>query len=75
MITNEGRVKVLDFGLADDVSAESSDGATLTSAGHTQAGIIMGTPAYRFYLGFVICRSLRASHRWPKIARLLNLPN
>jgi len=46
MVTNEGRVKVLDFGLAKDVSAETSDGATLTSAGHTQAGIVMGTPAY-----------------------------
>ena len=46
MVTSEGRVKVLDFGLAKDVSAESSTDATLTSAGHTQAGIVMGTPAY-----------------------------
>jgi serine/threonine-protein kinase len=27
-----------------------------------------------YYLRFVICRSLRASHRWPKIARMINLP-
>ena len=46
MVTSEGRVKVLDFGLAKDVSADSSTDATLTSAGHTQAGIVMGTPAY-----------------------------
>src|SRR6202047_2174583 len=45
-ITTEGRVKVLDFGLAKDVGAETSDGATQTSAGLTQAGIVMGTPAY-----------------------------
>jgi TolB-like protein/predicted Ser/Thr protein kinase len=46
MVTNEGRVKVLDFGLAKDVGAEASDDATLTSAGRTQAGVVMGTPAY-----------------------------
>jgi len=46
MVSSDGRVKVLDFGLAKDVRGESSDGATLTSAGHTQAGIVMGTPAY-----------------------------
>ncbi len=46
MVTNEGWVKVLDFGLAKDVSAENSEGATLTSAGRTQAGVVMGTPAY-----------------------------
>lgn len=28
----------------------------------------------RFYLGFVICKKLRASHRWPKIAKMVNLP-
>ena len=46
MVTAEGRVKVLDFGLAKDVGAETSDGATQSSAGLTQAGIVMGTPAY-----------------------------
>src|SRR5580704_12335801 len=46
MVTNEGRVKVLDFGLAKDVGAETSNDATLTSAGRTQAGMVMGTPAY-----------------------------
>ena len=46
MVANDGRVKVLDFGLAKDISAESGDSATLTSAGHTQAGVVMGTPAY-----------------------------
>ena len=46
MVTNEGRVKVLDFGLAKDVGAETANDATLTSAGRTQAGMVMGTPAY-----------------------------
>jgi serine/threonine protein kinase len=46
MVTAEGRVKVLDFGLAKDVNPETSNDATMTSAGRTQAGIVMGTPAY-----------------------------
>ena len=46
MVTNDGRVKVLDFGLAKDIRADNSSDATLTSAGRTQAGIVMGTPAY-----------------------------
>ena len=45
MVTNDGRVKVLDFGLAKDVHADTSNDATLTSA-YTQAGVVMGTPAY-----------------------------
>jgi serine/threonine protein kinase len=46
MVTNEGRVKVLDFGLAKDVHGANAGDATLTSASHTQAGVVMGTPAY-----------------------------
>src|SRR5579862_6736303 len=45
MVTHEGRVKILDFGLAKDVSAQSFGDATLTSA-QTQVGVVMGTPAY-----------------------------
>jgi len=36
MVTNEGRVKVLDFGLAKDVRASNLGDATLTSASQTQ---------------------------------------
>ncbi len=46
MVSADGRVKVLDFGLAKDVRAAGPDDATLTSASQTQAGIVMGTPAY-----------------------------
>jgi serine/threonine protein kinase/tetratricopeptide (TPR) repeat protein len=46
MVTDDGRVKVLDFGLAKDVRGQRSSDATLTSAAHTQVGVVMGTPAY-----------------------------
>jgi len=46
MVSHEGRVKVLDFGLAKDVRASNLNDATMTSASHTQVGVVMGTPAY-----------------------------
>src|SRR5437868_2867957 len=46
MVSNEGRVKVLDFGLAKDVRAPNPGDATMTSASHTHLGVVMGTPAY-----------------------------
>ena len=46
MVTSEGRVKVLDFGLAKDVRAADLGGATLTSVSQTEVGVVMGTPAY-----------------------------
>jgi serine/threonine protein kinase/tetratricopeptide (TPR) repeat protein len=46
MVTNDGRVKVLDFGLAKDVSASENAEVTRTAAGVTQQGVVMGTPAY-----------------------------
>ena len=46
MVTNEGRVKVLDFGLAKDFRGSNLGDATLTSASQTQVGVVMGTPAY-----------------------------
>src|SRR5579862_1769075 len=46
MVTNEGRVKVLDFGLAKDVRASNLDNAAMTAASQTQVGVVMGTPAY-----------------------------
>jgi TolB-like protein len=46
MVTNDGRVKVLDFGLAKDVRGSTVGDATLASASQTQVGVVMGTPAY-----------------------------
>ena len=46
MVTRDGRVKVLDFGLAKEMHADDPAGATLTSAGQTAVGAVMGTPAY-----------------------------
>ena len=46
MVRNDGRVKVLDFGLAKDVRASNPGDATMTSASRTEMGVVMGTPAY-----------------------------
>jgi len=46
MVSTEGRVKVLDFGLAKDVRAANLSDATMTSDSRTQIGVVMGTPAY-----------------------------
>jgi len=46
MVTNDGRVKVLDFGLAKDVRGFDPGNATMTSANRTEVGVVMGTPAY-----------------------------
>jgi TolB-like protein/Flp pilus assembly protein TadD len=46
MVSKEGRVKVLDFGLAKDIGASNPADATLTSDHRTQVGVVMGTPAY-----------------------------
>ncbi len=46
MVTHDGRVKVLDFGLAKDVGCACPDDETRTLLGNTQAGMVMGTPSY-----------------------------
>jgi serine/threonine-protein kinase len=44
-VTPEGRIKVLDFGLAKALAPGSEDAPTLTAI-PTQAGAVIGTPAY-----------------------------
>ena len=47
-VTRDGRIKILDFGLAKLAQKEStatSDGVTITSS-HTAAGVVMGTASY-----------------------------
>jgi serine/threonine protein kinase/Tfp pilus assembly protein PilF len=46
METPEGRVKVLDFGLAKELEAADGTDATLTSADCTRIGDVVGTPTY-----------------------------
>jgi serine/threonine protein kinase len=46
MVSIEGRVKVLDFGLAKDVNGVIDNDITMTSAHQTRVGLVMGTPAY-----------------------------
>ena len=45
MLTTAGRLKVLDFGLAKEIHAPDHGAATMT-AGHTEMGVVMGTPPY-----------------------------
>ena len=46
MFDADGRVKILDFGLAKLTEEASEDGATVTSDGQTMAGQMIGTLAY-----------------------------
>ena len=46
-ITRDGRVKILDFGLAKQtVGAYHADDLTLASTAHTSAGMVLGTVGY-----------------------------
>lgn len=44
-VGREGRIKILDFGLAKQAQVRDKDGATVTSS-HTAAGMVLGTAGY-----------------------------
>ena len=46
MIASDGRIKVLDFGLAKEIRKAEQTGNTATMLGRTQEGVAMGTPPY-----------------------------
>ena len=46
MMTSDGRVKVLDFGLAKELRSAAPTDATLAIGERTEIGVVMGTPAY-----------------------------
>jgi len=46
MVTRDGSVKVLDFGLAKAIRDVDEAAPTVTAAGHTEAGVVLGTWPY-----------------------------
>jgi predicted esterase len=46
MVTQDGTIKVLDFGLAKSTGKPAAEAATVTGASQTQAGAILGTSGY-----------------------------
>jgi hypothetical protein len=51
-----------------------SCGDVETGADWTEKAIAERHFSMMYYLRFVVCQPLRASHRWPAIAKMVNLP-
>jgi hypothetical protein len=45
-VTRDGRIKILDFGLAKLINPAADDQATMTAEGQTERGVVLGTVGY-----------------------------
>ena len=79
---DEGRALQQSLGTGEDFGDSRAQavyhlmcGDVDSGADWTEKAIIERDFSMMYYLRFVVCKPLRASTRWPKIARMVNLPN
>jgi eukaryotic-like serine/threonine-protein kinase len=70
MVSNEGRVKVLDFGLAKDVGVSDPVDAMLTSDHRTQAGMVSRRLDGRSIIALTFSLWACCATKWPPVGGL-----